>query len=529
MAETKGLRPPPTSTASRTENSSSALALRDEPDQLAVNEGELPPLEPVVSPERPPRLKQVSANAKEGLADFLSDWFGSLRLHHKEEHELQLVKRRDTSEAAVLGKASEGKAKQRWEKFQVVKDPLKGPRRIRVSASGCVVLDAGAIPETQEPPASRTQVADYRNATERQLKGMGWGGPPIKRPKRKDNNDVTPAQQMQLYLHGRTVPEDEHESLEEMIEERVYEEDTEFFVMQSFPTFTLIQSTLIFVSYILFSATSGKSFAGLETLFPGQTDLALTNVQTEGSSCEDFRFQLWRALTYQFTHSSFTHMLGNVLLLAICGISLEGFHGTLRLLWMFEIGVLGGAGCVCVFDSHARVVGMSGGAYSLLGQQLGDVLLNWERKSAPYRLIFIFLLTLTEVVLYLLNPQDEISYSAHMGGAVAGLLLVLVFGRNLTIKTYAIEQEVIRIAKALLFGLVIFCICWALLNWPPMDLIEQVPYCWSREVSNQTIFGDGTFHCVRCGDSDCIARWSPPLQNDSVPVNPRSCQSWSNP
>ncbi len=23
-------------------------------------------------------------------------------------------------------------------------------------------------------------------------------------------------------------------------------------------------------------------------------------------------------------------------------------------------------------------------------------------------------------------------------------------------------------------GLVIFCICWALLNWPPMDLIEQV-------------------------------------------------------
>ena len=81
-----------------------------------------------------------------------------------------------------------------------------------------------------------------------------------------------------------------------------------------------------------------------------------------------------------------------------------------------------------------------------------------------------------QVVLYLLNPQDEISYSAHMGGgddwgfgldwfhlgcgwvgdpgipvryhlslfvpgAVAGLLLVLVFGRNLTIKTYAIEQE----------------------------------------------------------------------------------------
>ena len=32
-----------------------------------------------------------------------------------------------------------------------------------------------------------------------------------------------------------------------------------------------------------------------------------------------------------------------------------------------------------------QVVGMSGGAYALLGMQLGDVLLNWERKSAPYR------------------------------------------------------------------------------------------------------------------------------------------------
>lgn len=28
---------------------------------------------------------------------------------------------------------------------------------------------------------------------------------------------------------------------------------------------------------------------------------------------------------------------------------------------------------------------MSGGAYALLGMQLGDVILNWERKSAPYR------------------------------------------------------------------------------------------------------------------------------------------------
>ncbi|CAE7340557.1 rho [Symbiodinium pilosum] len=153
-----------------------------------------------------------------------------------------------------------------------------------------------------------------------------------------------------------------------------------------------------------------------------------------------------------------------------------------------------------------QVVGMSGGAYALLGMQLGDVLLNWERKSAPYRLVFIFLLVLVEAMLYFFNPQDEISYSAHMGGGVAGLLLVIVFGRNLTIQTYDLEVQVIRLAKVLLFGLAVFCICWSLINWPPMDILEQVPWCWAREVSNETLFGDSQFHCVRCDGPTCIAR-----------------------
>lgn len=460
------------------------------------------------------KLRKAAASAREELADFFSDWFGALRLHHKEEEELQAVRPRprEAEQAAVLGKATQPpKSEVRRAKFQVVKDPRTGRKSIR------------------EPKVSSTKVADYRNYAERELKGTGWGGPPIKRPKRKDNRDLTPAQQMQLDMEGQTVPEEDQEGLADMIQGQVHEEDTEFFVMQSFPVFTLIQSVVIFLGYVVLSTTSGIGLAGLETFFPGQTDLALTNVvmKTGEAACQDFRWQLWRAITYQYSHSSFSHMLGNVLLLVLCGINLEGFHGSLRLMWMFEIGVLGGAGAVCVFDSHTRVVGMSGGAYALLGMQLGDVLLNWERKSAPYRLAFIFLLVLVEVMLYLFNPQDEISYSAHMGGGLAGLLLVIVFGRNLTIKTYDLEVQVMRIAKVLLFGLAAFCLCWTLVNWPPMSLLDQVPWCWAREVSNETLFGDGEFHCVRCDGPACIARWSPPLQNESYLVNPKSCSSWA--
>ncbi|CAJ1393057.1 unnamed protein product [Effrenium voratum] len=491
-----GLRLPPSATVkdlSRSAHSTSTLdQLRHTPTAASfdglegaaiadeADEAEVP---------RRARLKQVTGNAKEGLKDFFSDWFGARRLQHEESLGPK------AEQVSVLGKAED--KSQRRANFQVV----KGRRK-------------------RGPPTSRTQVADYRDATQRELKGVGWGGPPIKRPKIKDNKDVTKAQQMQLDFTGQE--EEEHESLADMLEGQVHEEDTEFFVMQSFPTFTLIQSVLIFLSYLVLAVASGTSPAGLETFFPGQTDLALA-----GPGCQDLRFQLWRPITYQFSHSSFTHMLGNVLLLVMCGINLEGFHGSLRLFWMFEIGVLGGAGCVYVFDSHARVLGMSGGGYALLGMQLGDVLLNWERKSAVYRLIFIFLLALVEVMLYFLNPQEEISYSAHAGGGVAGLLLVLVFGRNLSVKTYDCETQVIRVAKVLLAGLAIFCICWALIHWPPMSLLEQVPYCWAAQVSNETFFGDTDLHCVRCDGAACIARWSAPLQNESRVVSPGSCRSWA--
>ncbi|CAK9078125.1 unnamed protein product [Durusdinium trenchii] len=465
--------------------------------------------------------------SKEGLADFFSDWFGALRLHHRSEEELVSVKPLSSvqaAEATVLGKALSRAGEARKAKFQVVQDPSGG---------------RPGPPRGGEPPVSRTQLGRPR------LQGMGWGGPPIKRPKRKAPLVVGAA-----YFQGLEVPEEDHESLQEMIDSHYNHQDPARPVLGVGQEFTrrkgrwaTLGSLLIFVSYIVLAATSGQSLAGLETFFPGQTDLALTNVQSEGSGCEE-------RISYQFTHSSFTHMLGNVLLLVMCGINLEGFHGTFRVLWMFEVGVLGGAGCVCVFDSHARVVGMSGGAYALLGMQLGDVILNWERKSAPYRrpkpildeigpglilfpppytvdvdrtridaryvivmLIFIILLTLMEVLLYLLNPRAEISYSAHMGGAVAGLLLVKSFGRNLTLRTHELEMQVIRMAKALLACLVIFCFCWALINWPPQNLLEQVPYCWVRE--------------VRCPDAACIARWSFPRQNDTARVNPRSCPSWA--
>merc|ERR1719210_44468 len=77
----------------------------------------------------------------------------------------------------------------------------------------------------------------------------------------------------------------------------------------------------------------------------------------------------------------------NCLLALIFGISLEGFHGPIRMFIMFNSGVLGGACCYLVSDVHTRVVGMSGGCYALLGMHFGDLIINFHEESQADELL----------------------------------------------------------------------------------------------------------------------------------------------
>ena len=68
----------------------------------------------------------------------------------------------------------------------------------------------------------------------------------------------------------------------------------------------------------------------------------------------------------------------------------EGFHGSRRMFFMFNVGVFGGACCVLVWDVHRPVVGMSAGMYALLGMHAADLILNWGQKK--YRKAMMLLL-----------------------------------------------------------------------------------------------------------------------------------------
>merc|ERR1719264_457212 len=116
----------------------------------------------------------------------------------------------------------------------------------------------------------------------------------------------------------------------------------------------------------------------------------------------------------------------------LLGIPLEGLHGPWWTMFMYNVGVFGGACCYWLGDNHKSVVGMSGGCYALIGMHIANLLLNWkEQKFRKPTLVFIFALTVVDVLAYALSlGPNNASHAAHLGGFLAGTLVGVVFGKN---------------------------------------------------------------------------------------------------
>jgi len=253
--------------------------------------------------------------------------------------------------------------------------------------------------------------------------------------------------------------------------------------------------------------------------YEGETDL-----RSSRGSCEDIRWQAWRWWTYQFTHVGWPHLLVNILLNVIFGIPLEGVHGTRRMILMYNIGVLGGACCNFVFDAHSAVVGMSGGCYALIGMHVADLVMNWSQKR--YRkpiIVMIITAVATDVVIHHFRSTDvenTTSYATHCGGAVAGLLVGIVFGKNYEVKRW--EIVLVVISAVLLPLLFAGSVIWHFSHDPPQNIYDAESWCWQRAIWNYNIFGD-EWQCVRCGTKACTERWS--TEQWLRPIGKLSCSS----
>jgi len=144
-------------------------------------------------------------------------------------------------------------------------------------------------------------------------------------------------------------------------------------------------------------------------------------------------------ITYAFLHGDIFHLGGNMLFLWVFGDNVEDALGHIKYLIFYLACAAAGAFLhgILVPDSQAPLIGASGAiagivaAYLILHPRVKIWILALGRF--PVRLpawILLALWILFQFAMIGLGGEDEISWAAHVGGIIAGAVLVLVLRRR---------------------------------------------------------------------------------------------------
>lgn len=156
-------------------------------------------------------------------------------------------------------------------------------------------------------------------------------------------------------------------------------------------------------------------------------------------------YRLSRIFTSMFLHGSFAHLIGNMLYLWIFGNNVEDRLGHFRFLLFYILCGIGAAFAqALVFpDSQTPMIGASGAIAGVLAGYL--ILFPGARIIT---LVFIFYyITLQEIPAFIVigiwfllqfvsslgslaGIQTGVAYMAHLGGFIAGLVLILIFPKR---------------------------------------------------------------------------------------------------
>jgi len=243
--------------------------------------------------------------------------------------------------------------------------------------------------------------------------------------------------------------------------------------------------------------------------------------------CEDNRWQFLRWILYSFSHNSPTHLIVNVVVIYFFGWGLENFHGPRAAIALFHLGVLGGAFGYFVLDSHTFVIGASGGAYSMIGMQLGGIFLNPEDRSKfTKRITFLIFFFFIELLTFFTGASGQANLAVHGGGfffGITGMFFIgSTLGTNKDPDSFPCERLVNRCCGVVVLVASCLCLAWLARPGAPMNLLEQEPWCAGRLVTNTTLFGDVQDFCVGVESKDQMQRWDPWTQSNSV--TKKSCE-----
>lgn len=203
------------------------------------------------------------------------------------------------------------------------------------------------------------------------------------------------------------------------------------------------KSFLDALSYLRFSGDQVQQEQWRSLVNDLRDDLKRRNLSRFGFTSETQGVFAW--ITYQFMHSGFLHLLGNMLMLLIFGAAVERFLGGFYLLGLFLLSGAGGAFFYHFFTSPslAPMVGASGALSGLIGfyalvEPKKNVSFFYFISPFPGHYGWIFLPTLfllplsfaSDLAAFWATPQElgsAIAYLAHFGGACTGLAVGAIF------------------------------------------------------------------------------------------------------
>ncbi|EDW68830.1 protein rhomboid [Drosophila virilis] len=198
----------------------------------------------------------------------------------------------------------------------------------------------------------------------------------------------------------------------------------------------------------------------------------------------DRRLQVWRFFSYMFLHANWFHLGFNIIIQLFFGVPLEVMHGTARIGVIYLAGVFAGSLGTSVVDSEVFLVGASGGVYALLAAHLANITLNYAHmKSASTQLgsVIIFVSCDLGYAVYTqyfdgaatpaFAKGPQVSYIAHLTGALAGLTIGFLVLKNFGHREY--EQLIWWLALGVYCAFTVFAIAFNLINTVTAQLMEE--------------------------------------------------------
>jgi membrane associated rhomboid family serine protease len=194
----------------------------------------------------------------------------------------------------------------------------------------------------------------------------------------------------------------------------------------------IINGVVFFLQFIV----ENISFGGVPGWFVLNNYFALNPVSGEYSNGVPFNFQIWQLITYQFMHGGFSHIFFNMFMLWMFGMEIENMWGSKKfLIFYLTGGVVAGLFQLFLsplFGSVAPTIGASGAVYAVM---LAFAMFFPNRYifiwflvpvKAKYLIAFLIVMEYLLVSGYSGGMDSNIAHLAHLGGAFAGFLFVML-------------------------------------------------------------------------------------------------------